>query len=710
MKTEKHYEFRKRLAQVHKQNIRDHQLTAASDELVLSDGCRIVISPAASEVTVTAAKDFVDYLFTSMNISAMLCTAPLTADVLYPAEPGTDASVHVFVGTEAEMEASFTLPARQGYRIETTQNVIVCGFDDRSTAQGLYQLEDLMSIRRAPFLTKKSIERQLRFSPRMVHSGYGLDEFPEEHLASIAHAGRDAILVFTKETDLTPYGYLDFNDLIRRAARYGIDVYAYSYLKITMHPDEPGAAEAYDALYGTLFKNCPGLRGIVMVGESVEFASKDEHVGKCGRAPADALPTGKPRPGWWPCYDYPQWLNLVKNTVRKYQPDADIVFWTYNWGWVEEKYRIQLIDSLPTDISLLVTFEMFEQYEKGSITEYCSDYTIVFEGPGKYFASEAKAAARRGIRLYSMANTGGMTWDMGVLPYIPVPQQWIKRYRNMIAANEDWGLCGLMESHHYGFYPSFIGDLSGRVFDLGADSPEEELHKALCKHYGAAHADVLQEALSYWSEAITHFTPSNEDQYGPLRVGPAYPFLLNRHVDVPCAKYAMFGSRICYTEYPGFPTNDRPKNTAMPLRVPREIGFLEQARDLFRSGLNLMKALQNPNEELLRLINMGEFIVCIITTTLHIKKWYLAKCALQTVTAEAQANELLDQLEVIAHAEIDNAEQAIPLVEYDSRLGWEPSMEYVCHRENIEFKLRHLQYVLDKEIPSLRESYRCIQI
>lgn len=691
MQTEKHYDFRKRLAQVHKPGLRDFDAASADNELELANGCRIIITKDASEVTVTAAKDFADYLFTSMNVSAMVCTADNTE---------ASQSSAIYITTDADAP-------KYSYRITVCdQSITVCGSDDRCSAQGLYLLEDMMSLRKAPYIKKEEINRQLRFSPRMVHSGYGLDEFPEDHLSAIAHAGRDAILVFTKETDLTPYGYLDFNDLIRRAAKYGIDVYAYSYLKITMHPDEKGAAEAYDAIYGDLFKNCPGLKGIVMVGESVEFESKDEHVGKCGRKPADELPTGKPRPGWWPCCDYPQWLNLVKNTVRKYKPDADIVFWTYNWGWAPEEDRIRLIENLPTDISLLVTFEMFEQYMKGGITEYCSDYTIVFEGPGKYFASEAKAAAKRGIRLYSMTNTGGMTWDMGVIPYIPVPQQWMKRYENMKYANENWGLCGLMESHHYGFYPSFIGDLSGRLFDFGADTPDEELLKAVSKHYGTAHAPGIIEALARFSEGITHFAPSNEDQYGPLRVGPAYPFNLQRKVDVPYPKYAMFGSRICYTNYSAFPANDRPLNTAIPLRMPREIEFFGKARELFQEGVDILETLENPNEELLRLINMGKFIVCMITTTVNIKRWHIAKTALTAVTTEEQAAELLDRMEEIGKDEIQNAESALPLVDFDSRLGWEPSMEYVGHRENIEFKLKHLSYVLKTEIPDLRKSFR----
>ena len=60
----------------------------------------------------------------------------------------------------------------------------------------------------------------------MVHSGFGLDEYPDNYLSRIAHDGRDAILVFVKDINQTPTGYLDFNDLIRRVSRYGLDVYA----------------------------------------------------------------------------------------------------------------------------------------------------------------------------------------------------------------------------------------------------------------------------------------------------------------------------------------------------------------------------------------------------------------------------------------------------------------------------------------------------
>ena len=45
----------------------------------------------------------------------------------------------------------------------------------------------------------------------------------------------------------------------------------------------------------------------------------------------------------------------------------------------------------------------------------------------------------------------------------------------------------------------------------------------------------------------------------------------------------------------------------------------------------------------------------------------------------------------------------IPLVEVDSRLGWEPSMLYMTDKWHLEWKIRQLNFVLDIELGKLRE-------
>ena len=41
----------------------------------------------------------------------------------------------------------------------------------------------------------------------------------------------------------------------------------------------------------------------------------------------------------WPCTDYPKWLEKLKSIIRKYNPNADLVFWTYNWGYAPAEDR-----------------------------------------------------------------------------------------------------------------------------------------------------------------------------------------------------------------------------------------------------------------------------------------------------------------------------------------------------------------------------------
>ena len=91
--------------------------------------------------------------------------------------------------------------------------------------------------------------------------------------------------------------------------------------------------------------------------------------------------SGKVSSGWYPCEDYPIWLDCVKKVIRKYRADADIVFWTYNWGWAPEEARVKLVKRLPTDISVEATFEMFEKWVYDGAVGRCDDYTLSFEGP-----------------------------------------------------------------------------------------------------------------------------------------------------------------------------------------------------------------------------------------------------------------------------------------------------------------------------------------
>jgi hypothetical protein len=445
------------------------------------------------------------------------------------------------------------------------------------------------------------------------------------------------------------------------------------------------------------------------VGESVEFPSKDPNVAK-GRyfeTATDGIPSYKPSSGWYPCCDYPVWLNLLKKVVRKYNPEADIVFWTYNWGCQSEKARVKLIENLPEDISLQATFEMFEPRFYGDVEGRCTDYTLAFEGPGKYFESEAIAAKKRGIRLYSMTNTGGLTWDVGVIPYEPFPYQWIRRYENMIKANREWGLVGLMESHHFGFTPSFISKLSNLCFLEPLDDMNEILGKILKLEFGEENYENVNKALLVWSEAIRNFSPSNENQYGPFRIGPSYPMCFLSVIHPPVHEKATVGTGIIdpmvemgFAESGGAPYS---------VRINAETEYLYKMLDLMEKGIALMENAPAENKKLDELVNLGKFIRNTVITGINVKKLQKMRYKLLASESKQEMLELLGKIESLVNEEILNAQNTIPLVEKDSRLGWEPRMEYKTDRRHIEWKIRQCKYVLEHEIPACRKSVFCIK-
>ena len=700
MKTEKNYEFRKRIANVHKKNIRNNNLTKNDDELELKDGLIIVMPAICSEVVYIAARDFCDYMLTSMNVSVSVKSGM--------PHIGYEQAIFVSVG---ENSANFgNCAGKSGYYIDVDDNIKICGYDDRGVAQAFYHLEDLMNIRKAPFIKIGIDVNKPLFSPRMVHSGYGLDDYPDEYLSAIAHHGRDAILIFVKDVDLTPYGYLDFNDLIRRCSKYGIDVYAYSYLRHEAYPEGEKGEAYYEANYGKLFRNCPGLKGVTLVGESMEFPSRDPHVTAelYENNTVNGIPTGKLSSGFYPCMDYVELLNMISKVVRKYKPDADIVFWTYNWGGLSEEERLKLVNALPENITLQATFEMYHSYKVDGITETCSDYTLSFAGPGEYFISEAKAAKKKGIKLYSMTNTGGLTWDFGVIPYEPMPYQWIERYKGMRHSAENWGLCGLMESHHYGFYPSFIGKLSKITLMQNAENPEKILMDILISEYGEDCAESVNEALKQWSEAINYYAPCNDDMYGPFRVGPSYPMCLDRVINVYSDPKALFGNCICV---PGYFDGNSGRNTFYKvrcsisnLRIRKELELITKMKEYMDKGIELLESIENPNEELCYLLNLGKFISHSIQTTINLKKWYILKTKVKAMETKDEILKGIDDLEKLAWEEIENVKATIPIVENDSRLGWEPSMEYICDKEHLMWKISQVEFVINSELDRWRKT------
>ena len=135
------------------------------------------------------------------------------------------------------------------------------------------------------------------------------------------------------------------------------------------------------------------------------------------------------------------------------------------------------------------------------------------------------------------------------------------------------------------------------------------------------------------------------------------------------------------------------------LRYPSEIRSLQKMLELWNQGLAAAaEAVENADpdkkDEARRLEALGHFIRNSVITVMNIKKWWQLNIAMQASSSAEAAEEILDQIEALAYEEMKNAEDTIPVVKFDSRLGWEPSMEYVCDKWHLEWKIRQLKSAL----------------
>ncbi len=695
---EKHYEFRSQLACVHQKDVRDPSLKPRADEFSFRNGVRISISKDASDFVFRSAQDFQDYLAVSMGVESMV--------------------------TRAEGEVSLAIDVSmkpRSERIEVTERAVnVTASDERSLAQALYHLEDLMNLRAAPYLKIGVENRERLFSPRMTHSGWACDDFPDAYLRRIAHAGMDAILVFAYGVDSTKGRpkYQDIGDTIRRAKKFGLDTYLFSYVHAFAHPDDPGSKEVFENSYGRLSAAYPEASGIIFVGESCEFPSKDPRVIPVAQRDRGKEYEGDTRPmcGYFPCNDYHKWLKAVTDAVRAHNPKSDVVFWTYNWGDCDYDARMQLLDSIQKDVTLMATWEMFERFRLPNGLECkCADYSQVFPGPGRYFASEAQRAKKNALRLYSQTCTGGITWDFGSVPYIPVPQHWKLRWDAMVKAHGEWGLCGLMEGHHMGWHPNFVSELCKEAFVRGGMPFDEHIRAIAARDFGAKNAEAVVAAWAKWSEASGYIAPTHANQYGMFRVGPSYPFnALGPRIqlgiggdgtsDYPRNRYAANGFRIARLNYADDQVRQWtegldyfPRMVVPAAELELELDGLRKAYELFMSGAEVLwrAADEQSGERRVRarkIAGLGEFLGRTCRTAINVKSATQAEDVILSKTATPEEKKAArEKIVALAEDEYENAKAALPLVDADSRLGWEPSMEYCGGREQIEWKLRRME-------------------
>ena len=119
--------------------------------------------------------------------------------------------------------------------------------------------------------------------------------------------------------------------------------------------------------------------------------------------------------------------------------------------------------------------------------------------------------------------------------------------------------------------------------------------------------------------------------------------------------------------------------------MAKELELLESMQEKLGKGADMFDAM--PGEKARRMAGLGRFMQRTVITAINVKHG-----------AMAYLDGKKDEVLAWAEKEYANAKSALPLVEADSRLGWEPSMEYVGGVEQVQWKLNRMRETYGEEV------------
>jgi len=713
---EEPYYFQKALYQGGEHLRRDPAARPAAGEVAVpAEGWRLVIPSQAGPVLRQAAETFREYLAAGMRARV---------EIEYRQSLADWQSLHgVIVAATKDMMPGCdgALAGPKDYQVTVApERVAVCGFDERGAMYGLYNLEARMNLREAPFLPRGlATTRRSLYRARMTLTGIGWEEWPDAYLSLLARYGFDSIYasVYANPNGtpaLAPYDSMRrqdparMHDLIRRAARYGLDVYAPLMYRIT---DEPGNDEGLRRLIRDHVRDFPEIRGYVLLIEG--FIYSGEHAWP---------PRGDPEAlkawirGWT------RGVRVACEEFHRLDPKIEVLPWDYNIDFRPEGVEVKnyVIDQYPLDAIPLLTFENGKGFSRDGERGYLKDYAINETGPAEVTAAQVAHARERGIQtIYAKADTWA-SWQYGTFPYLPFPYQWYARYQ----ALEKTGINGTMESWSYGFKPNWVAEL--RCWYSWSDAPAlDDLLKATAKReFGAGSEKPVLEAWDHFSRAI-RLVPDTGPNMGttnaigapfffetpePLamtvghswtdqeiwsrrsEISPYWPYAVRRVILLP-----DFSNRVNVAERYAQPFSLKVFNKYLLLAADEMEKGLESYR---RAGLAAPEAKR---KSAFREVLLAEQLQRMMRSDQAILEFENLRFRLGHNANKADAGGLLDRMTTILREEIARTEASLETDRRDSRLGYEYENDYFYTPFVLREKLKQLRSALEQQIPAYRK-------
>jgi len=703
---------------------RDPSARPAADEMQLPEsGWKLLIQADADLLVRHAAEDLREFLQVAMQVEVNL----ETRDSLENWSAVDDAIV---LGTRDQLpEIGDALKKSKDYEIRVSPSrIVVCGFDQHGAMFGAYNLEERMRLREAPFLPRDlNTVRHSLYQTRMALSWLGWMEWPDNYLSHLAHDGFDGIFASVyanpNGVEAPPHYNLirrqnpdRLHDLVQRANRQGIKVYAPILYSVTDDAENEAGLRKHVHDIVTEF---PDIHGYILLSEGFHYKSfgavwsvdKREWAKHWTRA-----------------------VKVVAEECHRINPQIEILPWEYNLDFRPEGVELKryIVSLLPKEVIPLLTWENGKGFEIDGLQGFLRDYSISQVGPAEVSEAQIAEAKGRGMKVYCKSDMFG-TWQFGTIPYLPCPQQWLRRYE----AVEKHGVDGTVETWSNGYKPNFVAEL--RAWSCWTDAPpwDQLLRSIARREFGPGSEELVLKAWEHFSEAIqlvpdtgpsmgTNFAVANPlfFQQPPPRtmmlkhswwdeakwitgakINPYWPYTRARMVFYPDFSNRTNKAERYAQSWSGIIAPAGNAETASVLPVFNK--YLLLAADQLEEGLRSYRkaALQAPKSKqagAMKEVQVAEQMQRMLRSNEAILEFEDLRFALSKVSEPEKKKPILDRMSELLRQEIQRTEGSLVAAQRDSRLGYEFEQDYVYTPYVLEEKLRLLRKTLEEQFPAYR--------
>ena len=457
----------------------------------------------------------------------------------------------------------------ESYRIEVEADAVrIVSGDDAGIRRAVYRLEDRLLSSSSASLPIGSETRRSWLKTRFSRSFFApvnrfplytdelmddVDYYPDGFLDRIAHEGVNALWITVRLREVTSTSFTPAAPgtdrriaKLRRVAaklrRYGIGLWVFAIephavkkgdahfdprtdplfkahpewfrgppdgSMYVMCPREEGVRKYLEETMADLFRRAPEIVGYVNISYGERSTTCLSRMLATPGNGQDALSRLKNTcPG---CAAEPPWkmhekvASSIIRGIRSVKPEGRYITWFYIPHTSPERHSwiYEVPKHLPDGVTMMFNFESgFEEDQLGKMR--CGgDYWLVHPGPSEIYRKMA-AAGCRGAKIQT-----GCAFELGTIPYIPIPGLLYRKYRSM----HELGADTVMQCWLIGSSPGTQNTAAGELaFEDFSDGEEDFLRRLAAPVWGG-HAEKVAGIWKAYSDAFANYPISCRFQY-----------------------------------------------------------------------------------------------------------------------------------------------------------------------------------------------------